>query len=41
MASEIHVGDIGTQLIMTVKDNGEIVDISNASLKQEFYILMV
>jgi hypothetical protein len=34
MASEIHVGDIGTQLIMTVKDNGEIVDISNASLLQ-------
>lgn len=30
MASEIHVGDIGTQLIMTVKDDGEIVDISNA-----------
>jgi hypothetical protein len=28
MASEIHVGDIGTQLIMTVKDDGEIVDIS-------------
>ena len=31
MASEIHVGDIGTQLIMTVKDDGEIVDISPAS----------
>lgn len=31
MASEIHVGDIGTQLIMTVKDDGAIVDISGAS----------
>lgn len=31
MASEIHVGDVGTQLIMTVKDDGEIVDISSAS----------
>lgn len=34
MASEIHVGDIGTQLIMTVKDDGDIVDISGASLLQ-------
>lgn len=31
MASEIHVDDIGTQLIMTVKDDGVVVDISNAS----------
>ena len=31
MASEIHVGDIGTQLIMTVKDDGAVVDISSAS----------
>jgi hypothetical protein len=31
MASEIHVDDIGTQLIMTVKDDGEVVDISGAS----------
>lgn len=31
MASEIHVGDLGTQLIMTVKDDGVIVDISSAS----------
>jgi len=31
MASEIHVGDIGTQLIMTVKDDGVVVDISLAS----------
>lgn len=34
MASEIHVNDIGTQLIMTVKDDGEIVDISGATLLQ-------
>jgi hypothetical protein len=32
MASEIHVGDIGTQLIMTVKDDGVVVDISSASV---------
>ncbi len=31
MASEIHVGDVGTQLIMTVKDDGVVVDISSAS----------
>lgn len=31
MASEIHVGDVGTQLIMTVKDDGAVVDISAAS----------
>lgn len=34
MASEIHVGDVGTQLIMTVKDDGVVVDISSASLLQ-------
>lgn len=34
MASEIHVNDIGTQLIMTVKDDGVVVDISGASLLQ-------
>lgn len=31
MASQIHVGDVGTQLIMTVKDDGVVVDISSAS----------
>jgi|TARA_R100000008_G_scaffold76973_1_gene57146 hypothetical protein len=31
MASQIHVNDIGTQLIGTVKDSGAIVDISSAS----------
>jgi len=31
MASQIHVGDVGTQLIMTVKDDGAIVNISSAS----------
>jgi len=34
MASEIHVGDIGTQLIVTIKDDGVVVDISSASLLQ-------
>ena len=36
MSSQIHVGDIGTQLIMTVKDDGEIVDISQASALHVF-----
>lgn len=31
MSSQIHVGDVGTQLIVTVYDDGEIVDISGAS----------
>jgi hypothetical protein len=29
MASEIHVGDVGTQLIVTIKDDGVVVDISS------------
>lgn len=32
MASEIHVGDIGTLLIMTVYDDGVVVDISSATV---------
>jgi hypothetical protein len=31
MASEIHEGDIGTKLLITVTDDGSIVDISSAS----------
>lgn len=31
MSDQIHVGDIGTQLIVTVYDDGEIVDISSAT----------
>lgn len=31
MASEIHVDDIGTQLIVTIKDDGVPVDVSLAS----------
>lgn len=31
MSSEIHVGDIGTQFIITVKEDDSIVDISSAS----------
>lgn len=31
MASEIHKGDIGTKLLVTVTDDGSIVDISSAS----------
>lgn len=32
MSSEIHADDIGTQLVVTVYDDGQIVDISGASL---------
>jgi hypothetical protein len=31
MASEIHEGDIGTKLLVTVTDDGAVVDISSAS----------
>jgi 5-hydroxyisourate hydrolase-like protein (transthyretin family) len=31
MASQIHVGDIGTTLIVTVLEDGAIVDISSAT----------
>lgn len=31
MASEIHEGDIGTKLLITVIDDGNIVDISTAT----------
>lgn len=32
MSSQIHVGDIGTQLVITVYDDGNVVDISGASV---------
>lgn len=31
MSSEIHVNDIGTRFLLTIKDDGEIVNISQAS----------
>ena len=31
MANEIHEGDIGTKLLITVKDDSVVVDISSAS----------
>jgi len=34
MASEIHVGDIGTQFKFTVLDGGSKVDLSEATLRQ-------
>lgn len=34
MSSEIHVGDIGTQLILTIKDDGAVVDIGDATTLQ-------
>lgn len=33
-ANEIHVGDVGTTLLVTVKDGDSAVDISGASTKQ-------
>tara|TARA_B100000745_G_scaffold283468_1_gene217547 strand:- start:377 stop:706 length:330 start_codon:yes stop_codon:yes gene_type:complete len=32
MASEIHLNDIGTKFVITVKDGGETVDISNGNV---------
>jgi hypothetical protein len=32
MASEIHVNDIGTRFLATIKDDGVVVDVSNASV---------
>ena len=32
MASEIHLNDIGTKFVITVKDGGETVDISNPNI---------
>lgn len=31
MASEIHVNDVGTRFLATIKDDGVVVDISTAS----------
>ena len=31
MASEIHVNDVGTKFLATIKDDGVVVDISSAS----------
>lgn len=31
MSSEIHVNDIGTRFLLTIKDDGEVVNISEAS----------
>jgi hypothetical protein len=36
MASEIHEGDIGTKLLVTVTDDGVVVDISVATTLQIF-----
>jgi len=30
MASEIHVDDVGTRFLLTIKDDGTIVNVSNA-----------
>ena len=31
MASEIHVNDVGTKFLATIKDDGTVVDISSAT----------
>ena len=33
-ADEIHVGDIGTTLVVTIKDGSTIVDLSSATTKK-------
>jgi hypothetical protein len=37
MPSEIHVNDIGTRFLATIKDNGENIDISNATQVQMIF----
>ena len=34
MASEIHIDDIGTRFLMTVKDDGATVDVTEATIRQ-------
>jgi len=34
MASEIHIDDIGTRFLMTIKDDGSLVNVSGATIKQ-------
>jgi len=34
MASQIHVGDVGTRFLVTVKDDSSTVDLSDSTLKQ-------
>ena len=31
MASEVHVNDVGTKFLATIKDDGVVVDISTAT----------
>ena len=37
MSSEIHVNDVGTRFLATIKDNGLPVNISNASQVQMIF----
>ena len=34
MASEIHLDDIGTRFLVTIKDDGNLVNVSGATIKQ-------
>ena len=34
MASKIHKNDVGTRFLITVKDDGTVVDLTDASLRQ-------
>ena len=34
MSSEIHQEDVGTRFLVTVKDDGVVVDLSNATVRQ-------
>lgn len=37
MPSEIHVNDIGTRFLATIKDDGVVVNVSGASLLNMFF----
>ena len=37
MPNEIHVNDVGTRFLATIKDNGAVVDISSASQIQMIF----
>jgi hypothetical protein len=34
MASEVHTDDVGTRFLITIKDDGAVVDLTGATLKQ-------
>jgi hypothetical protein len=37
MTEEIHIGDVGTKFLITVKNDGVVVDISSATVKEIYF----